>query len=120
VLRVTYTLNGNRPSPTPPPGPSPTPTTCTGTWIEGGEEVLGCLGSNGRILGYVFFDRNEDGAQQILTDEYGISGAVLVLRNLAGDIVGTATTDGRGHFEFLGLRADDYTLEEINPPGLSR
>lgn len=115
ILRVTYTLNGSRPSPTPQPGPSPTPTTCTGTWIEGGEEVLGCLGSNGRILGYVFFDRNEDGVQQTLADEYGIPGAVLVLRNVAGDIVGTATTDSRGHFEFLGLRADTYTLEEINP-----
>ncbi|RME48944.1 MAG: hypothetical protein D6791_02035 [Chloroflexi bacterium] len=114
VLRVTYTLDGSRPSPTPLPGPSPTPTTCAGSWIEGGEVVLGCLGSNGRILGHVFFDRNEDGAQQIDADEYGISGAVLVLRNAVGNIVGTATTDGQGYFEFLGLRADDYTLEEIN------
>jgi subtilisin family serine protease len=115
VLRVTYTLNGSRPSPTPPPGPTLTPTTCTGTWIQGGEVVLGCLGSNGRILGHAFFDRNEDGMQELSADEYGISGAVLVLRNAAGDIVGTATTNGQGYFEFLGLSADDYTLEEINP-----
>lgn len=114
VLRVTYTLDGSRPSPTPPPGPTPTPTTCTGTWIKGGEAVLGCLGSNGRIVGQVFFDRNKDGLQQPAADEYGIAGAVLVLRNVAGSIVGTATTDGRGRFEFLGLPADEYTLEEIN------
>lgn len=114
VLRVTYTLNGSRPSPTPPPGPTPTPTTCTGTRIQGGEVVYGCLGSNGRILGHVFFDRNGDGEQQVPADEYGISGAVLVLRNAVGSIVGTATTDDKGYFEFLGLRAGEYTLEQIN------
>lgn len=114
VLRITYTLDGSRPSPTPPPGPTPTPTTCTGTWIQDGEVVLGCLGSNGRILGRVFFDRNEDGVHQPEAGEYGISGAVLVLRNAVGSIVGTATTDSQGRFEFLGLQADEYTLEEIN------
>ncbi|MBS1251371.1 MAG: Thermitase [Anaerolineales bacterium] len=115
TLRVTYTLDGVRPSPTPSPGPTPTPTTCTGTWIQGGEVVLGCVGSNGRVLGRVFFDVDGDGARQAATGEYGVSGAVLVLRNALGNIVGTATTDGEGYFEFLGLRADHYTLEEINP-----
>lgn len=114
LLRITYTLNPPQPSPTPLPGPSPTPTTCTGTWIQDGEAIQGCLGSNGRILGRVFFDRNGDGTQQTSDDEPGISGAVLVLRNAAGSIVGTATTDGQGGFEFRGLRADSYTLEEIN------
>jgi len=110
VLRVTYTLESATPTSTPPAAPTPTPTVCSGTTLQG------CLGNNGRILGFVFFDRNGDRIRQPGAGEYGIPGATLVLRDADGNTVGTATTDAQGFYQFLGLRADVYVLEEINAP----
>lgn len=111
VLHISYTTDSG----SPPPGPSPTPDICTGTWIEGSNGLQGCLGTNGRILGRVFYDANGDGLEQGDAGEYGLAGAVIVLRGIDGNIIATTTTDGSGHYQFLGLRAGSYSLEEINP-----
>lgn len=111
VLRIDYTTGSG----SPPPGPSPTPDMCMGTSINGGNVVQGCLGTNGRVLGRVFYDANGDGGQQEDAGEYGLAGAVIVLRGIGGNIIATTTTDSSGYYEFLGLRADAYSLEEINP-----
>ncbi|MGN6546073.1 MAG: SdrD B-like domain-containing protein, partial [Aureliella sp.] len=67
------------------------------------------------ISGYVFVDRDED----CLFDsgEAPIAGTKVTLYDSSGAVVGTATTDASGHYQFRNLRPGTYTIREEQPAG---
>jgi hypothetical protein len=60
-----------------------------------------------RVGDTVFEDRDGDGAQD--AGEPGIAGVVLELRDYAGLLIGTKTTDAAGHYTF-DVESGDYTV----------
>ena len=56
----------------------------------------------------VFFDANGNGVQD--PGEPGIPGVVVNLKDWAGAVMGTATTDANGYYE-LGVEASTWTVE---------
>ncbi|MBI3941933.1 MAG: S8 family serine peptidase [Chloroflexi bacterium] len=90
-----------------PTGPTPTP--CSGTTL------LGCLGNNGIIRGYVFNDLDGDGQRDLI--EPLVSGATIALRNSLGQILAVKITGQDGAYEFGGLGQGDYQLSMEPPPG---
>ena len=66
----------------------------------------------GAVSGTVLEDRDNNG-----TGDTPIAGVVVVLKNPAGVIVGTATTDANGNYSFPNVPAGNYTVEQTNLPG---
>jgi hypothetical protein len=60
-----------------------------------------------RVGDTVFEDRDADGNQD--GDDPGIPGVVVELRDFAGLLIGTETTDADGHY-FFDVEAGDYTV----------
>ena len=72
----------------------------------------------GGIGDFVWNDININGLQD--ADETGIPGVIVNLYNSAGTILlATATTNGAGHYEFMGLDSASYIVEFIQPAGYS-
>jgi len=67
------------------------------------------------ISGFVYHDRNDNGAKE--DGELGIPQATVILRNAAGEEVGRQLTGDNGEYSFTGLEPGEYTLEEIQPAG---
>jgi hypothetical protein len=65
-------------------------------------------GGNWKIGDTVWYDDNENGAQE--GPEDGIEGVTLELRDSAGNIIATATTDADGKYLFEHLPNGDYTV----------
>ncbi len=107
----------NEPPPPPPPTvtptpnePEPTPTPCSGSTLNG------CIGNNGKVSGFVFWDFNHNGLRE--ANEQGLGGAIITLRTLAGVIIRQTTTSSSGAFNFYALDSSQYyTISETNPPG---
>ncbi len=59
----------------------------------------------------VFFDIDGDGDQD--TDEPGIVGITLELRDSSGSLVATTVTGPDGHYEFSSLPPDDYDVSAV-------
>lgn len=74
-----------------------------------------CEHEPGRLSGYVYYDRDNDGLFDI--DETPIPGAVIKLFGSNGQLIGTTTTDDSGYYEFTGLVKDLYTVIEEQPAG---
>lgn len=74
-----------------------------------------CESEPGRISGYVYYDKNNNG--QFEVDETPIAGAVVRLLDTKGQQIGTAITDDSGFYEFTGLSKDLYCVVEEQPTG---
>jgi hypothetical protein len=68
----------------------------------------------GTIGDFVWNDTNGNGIQD--AGEPGIAGVGLSLKNSAGSVVATATTNGAGGYSFTGLCAGTYTVTVTAPP----
>ncbi|MFO0807861.1 MAG: SdrD B-like domain-containing protein [Gemmataceae bacterium] len=67
----------------------------------------------GSLSGHVYFDANCNCTLD--TGDQPISGVTVRLRNSAGQVVSTTTTDSNGFYQFTGLTAGNYTVEEVQP-----
>jgi protocatechuate 3,4-dioxygenase beta subunit len=67
-----------------------------------------------RLEGSVWLDPNRDGARQ-LTENTGIAGVTITLKDASGNVVATTTTDANGHYVFDGINPGTYTVEETQP-----
>ena len=76
--------------------------------VEFGNFELGTKG------GHKWNDFDGDGTWD--EGEPPIPGVTIELR-LGGDLVASTTTDDEGYYEFTGLRAGDYTVNEVCRPG---
>ncbi len=65
------------------------------------------------VSGYVYHDRNNNGLRE--TGEEAIPGVTVTLRNSAGQVLASATTNAQGYYEFTGLSAGLYQLAELQP-----
>ena len=72
-------------------------------------------GTLSSITGIVFNDTNGNGIQD--AGEVPISGVTVQLRNSAGTVIATATTNSSGAYNFSNLAAGQYTVTEIDPAG---
>ncbi|MFL1460790.1 SdrD B-like domain-containing protein [Roseococcus sp. DSY-14] len=63
----------------------------------------------------VWEDVNGDGVRQ--AGEAGVAGVTVNLLDAANAIVGTATTDGNGVYQFTGLKPGAYTVAFAKPAG---
>ena len=66
------------------------------------------------IWGDVTEDVDGDG-----TGDLPISGVTITLRDAAGNVLDTEVTDADGKYDFTGLPAGDYLVEETQPAGFS-
>jgi LPXTG-site transpeptidase (sortase) family protein len=67
------------------------------------------------ISGVVFNDANGNGVQD--TGELPIGGVTIQLRNNAGTVIATTTTNASGAYTISNLTAGTYTVTEIDPAG---
>jgi len=67
---------------------------------------------NATISGTVFEDTNDDDA-----GDDPIAGVLIELKDLAGNVVASTTTDANGAYEFTGVTPGDYILMETDPAG---
>jgi SdrD B-like domain/Prealbumin-like fold domain/RTX calcium-binding nonapeptide repeat (4 copies) len=65
------------------------------------------------IFGNVFHDVNNDGIKG--ASEPIVEGVLITLRNSAGTVIGTRTTDFQGNYIFNGLSQGTYTVTETQP-----
>lgn len=68
-----------------------------------------------RLSGHVFHDRDNDGLRAV--GEEGIADALLSLLDETGTIVDTVETDSAGRYEFVGIKAGNYRVIELQPTG---
>lgn len=74
-----------------------------------------CGTVTGSIGNFVWHDLNANGLQD--TNEPGISGVTVQLKNTSGTVIATATTDLNGYYQFTGLAAATYTVVFTTPSG---
>ena len=64
----------------------------------------------GSIGDRVWYDANGNGIQDV-AETIGLTGVTVKLRNSAGTVIQTTSTDGSGFYEFIGLAAGTYKVE---------
>jgi SdrD B-like domain/PKD domain len=69
----------------------------------------------GSIGDFVWSDTNGNGIQE--AGEVGINGVTVELKNAAGVVIATTTTNSVGYYQFTGLVAGTYTLQFVTPSG---
>ncbi|MEW6183397.1 MAG: SdrD B-like domain-containing protein [Bacillota bacterium] len=69
----------------------------------------------GSISGMKFNDADNNGAKD--SDESGLDGWTIILRNSQGTEVARTTTSGGGYYSFTNLNAGTYTVEEVQQSG---
>lgn len=85
------------------------------TYVDAGIKVQA---TSLAILGdYVWYDNDRDGIQD--SDEPGIAGVTVNLKNSGGTVISTVKTDAYGYFMFNGLSAGNYSLNFETPSGLT-
>ena len=94
-----------------------------------GEDVLGVtLGPNEDVTDYDFCElppasiagtvyADADGDCEQDPDEIGLGGVTITLRDAAGTVVATTTTDADGNYAFDDLAPGEYTITETQPEG---
>jgi protocatechuate 3,4-dioxygenase beta subunit len=114
LLAGTYTVTA-----TPPAGfvgTTPNPQTVT---LAAGQTIdtvdFGLRQIPGTIGDRVFNDPNNNGILD--PGETGVGGATVTLRDAAGNIVATATTDTNGNYQFPNLPPGNYTVTVTPPTG---
>lgn len=74
------------------------------------------------LSGYVYIDRNNDGALAFDDEpnpEYVIPGVTIQLFSIVGlteTLVDSAETNEVGHYEFAGLPPGEFSLRQLQPP----
>ena len=106
---------------TPPAGFSnTTPPVQTIATLNPGQDVptadFGFRQLPGTIGDFVFNDVNNNGVQDP-GETTGISGVTLTLRNQAGTVVATTTTNASGNYQFTNVTPGNYTVTATPPPG---
>jgi serine-aspartate repeat-containing protein C/D/E len=84
-----------------------------GNLAFGNRAVTGPIG-NGTISGRKVLDLNGNGMVDGL--DRGFEGIRFELRDQAGNLVASTTSDAQGNFTFTGLAAGTYVLSEVLPP----
>jgi len=84
--------------------------------VVNGQTVTVAFGvqPQGTISGAVFEDRNGNTVQG--TDEAGVAGVTLTLRQ-NGNVVQSTTTDANGYYQFTGVTPGTYRLSLATPVG---
>lgn len=82
---------------------------------DDGVEYNFCEHVPAELSGFVYHDRNNNGQRE--QGEEAIAGTRVTLLNSAGQAVATATTNAAGYYEFTGLAADRYSVQESQPAG---
>ncbi|MBL8429172.1 MAG: carboxypeptidase regulatory-like domain-containing protein [Dechloromonas sp.] len=86
------------------------------TQLDSGESDktwdAGIVANPGAITGTVRQDNDNND-----TGDTPIAGVTVVLKDSAGNVVGTTTTDANGNYAFNNLPAGSYTVMETNKPG---
>ena len=67
---------------------------------------------------YVWKDTNKDGVQD--SDEKGIQGVTVTLKDKNGNVLKTTTTDENGNYRFDNLDSGDYIVHFEKPEGLTQ
>lgn len=80
-----------------------------------GVEFEFCDHPPAQLAGNVYHDRNNNGLRDV--GEEGIADALLSLLDEEGELVDTTETDENGQYEFVGLRAGNYRVIELQPTG---
>ena len=99
---------------TTPNSVSATVTAGSSTTVNFGDYKLP-TGTPSSISGVAFHDANENGTQD--TGEAPLSGVTIQLRNSAGTMIATTTTNTSGAYSFSNLTAGLYTVTEIDLAG---
>ena len=74
--------------------------------VDSGYRLQSCTG---KIGDFIWNDLNNNGIQD--SGEPGISGVIMILKNIAGSIIATTFTNSAGFYEFKELCKGDYTVE---------
>ncbi len=82
---------------------------------DDGVEYEFCDHEPARLSGSVYHDRDNDGVPE--AGEEGIANALLSLLDEEGSLVDSVETDEDGSYEFVGLRAGNYRVIQMQPNG---
>jgi serine-aspartate repeat-containing protein C/D/E len=69
------------------------------------------------ISGYVYHDRNNDGQRSSSSEEEGVTGVKIQLYDQNDLLVAETTTNGQGYYQFRGLGAGIYRIQQLQPSG---
>jgi len=72
----------------------------------------------GSIRGRVHLTDREGNCESETETLPPVAGAIVRLRDAAGNLLAQTTTDANGEYAFIGLRPGTYTIEEVTPAGL--
>lgn len=89
-----------------------------GVTLRSGENGINydfCEHIRADLCGTVYFDRNNNGVQDV--GEEGIEGTRMVLTDADGVVVAETFTDAEGDYCFLNLVPGTYCVKEIQPDG---
>lgn len=78
--------------------------------VDSGDEP-----GNSSIGDYIWNDLNGDGIQD--SNEPGVSGVTINLRECGGLLLGTTQSNSDGSYEFAGLGAGSFMVQWVAPPG---
>ena len=82
---------------------------------ESGEHYDFCESEPASLAGVVYHDRNDNGRRE--DGEQPIADVQIVLRDSSGNEVARRLTDSDGAYQFDQLRADRYSIEQMQPAG---
>jgi protocatechuate 3,4-dioxygenase beta subunit len=86
--------------------------------LRGGDDAVNydfCEHQPASLSGHVYHDANDNGRRD--PGEPPLAGVTLVLRDAAGQLVASTTTDAAGSYQFLNLYAGTYRIEQQQPAG---
>ena len=75
------------------------------------------IAQTGSIQSFVFFDAQADGIYHV--GDAGVAGVTVELRNSAGNLVASTTTNSEGGYSFGALGAGTYQVQVVAPQGTS-
>jgi hypothetical protein len=89
----------------------------TGNWIKTDNWCVTTTPpvTSGSIGDYVWNDGNGNGIQD--ATEVGLNGVTIQLKNSAGTVIATTTSDATGYYQFTGLAAGTYTVTFLSVAG---
>jgi hypothetical protein len=68
-----------------------------------------------KIGDYVFIDSNKNGIQD--NGDLPLEGVTVILKNVAGSVIQSTTSDNTGHYTFNSVAAGTYKVQFITPVG---
>ena len=92
--------------------------TIQGIQLTSGQSAIDydfCEHQPATLSGWVYHDQDDDGRRD--AGEPPLAGVEVRLLDGGGQVVATTRTDAAGYYEFTGLRAGTYALQETQPAG---